>query len=61
MQGRSGIDRVGQKYYMNTHLFTVFIYLRCIYGIFGMEITKYTVTCTYGSGQPLVQSITLLR
>jgi len=27
------------------------IYIRCIYGIFRREITKYTV-CIYGSGQP---------
>ena len=31
------------------------IYIRCTYGIFGLEITKYTVyiyVCIYGSGQP---------
>jgi hypothetical protein len=33
------------------------IYMRCVYGIFGREITKYTVICgvhlyTYGFGQP---------
>jgi len=27
------------------------VYIRCIYGIFGREITKYTVYI-YGSGQP---------
>jgi hypothetical protein len=29
------------------------IYIRCTYGIFGLEITKYTVYI-YGSGQPYV-------
>ena len=35
------VGRVGRKY----------IYIRCIYGIFGRGITKYTVYI-YGSGQP---------
>ena len=31
------------------------IYIRCIYGIFGREITEYMVIrCIYGSGQPYV-------
>ena len=39
------------------HLYTVHcftVYIRCTYGIFGREITKYMVTygvCMYGSGQ----------
>ena len=30
------------------------IYIRCIYGIFGREIIKYTVYI-YGSGQPILR------
>ena len=31
------------------------LYTECMYGVFGREITKYTVVysvCIYGSGQP---------
>jgi hypothetical protein len=36
------------------------IYIRCIYGKLGREITKYTViygACTHGSGQPYAYAI----
>jgi len=34
------------------------IYIRCIYGVFGREITKYTVYI-YSSGQPYTSTIHL--
>jgi len=36
---------------------TIYRYIRCIYGIFGREIIKYTVYM-YGSGQPLCMCVT---
>jgi len=44
--GQNILFRVGQNH----------IYIRCIYGTFGMEITQYTIRSItgyiYGSGKP---------
>jgi|AntDeeMetagen134_2_1112570.scaffolds.fasta_scaffold38457_1 hypothetical protein len=44
------IEHVGTYYILHEGLAKT-IYIRCLYGVFGREITKYTVY-KYGFGQP---------